>query len=76
MAKAIPTFVIPRPSKIYPNCDFWYENIPSGNPGSNPKQLIWNAWVIFVVINWSCLADLDKFLWTLSFGESIAAVST
>jgi hypothetical protein len=20
------------PSKIYPNWDFWYENIPSGNP--------------------------------------------
>jgi hypothetical protein len=23
---------IPRPSQIYPNFDFWYENIPSGNP--------------------------------------------
>jgi hypothetical protein len=21
-----------RPSKIYPNRDFWFENIPSGNP--------------------------------------------
>jgi hypothetical protein len=28
-----PTFYIPRPSKIYPNRDFWYGNIPSGNPG-------------------------------------------
>jgi hypothetical protein len=23
---------IARPSKIYPNLDFWYENVPSGNP--------------------------------------------
>jgi hypothetical protein len=23
---------IARPSKIYPNWDFWFENIPSGNP--------------------------------------------
>jgi hypothetical protein len=28
----IPTCSIPRPSKIYPNWDFWYANIPSGNP--------------------------------------------
>jgi hypothetical protein len=28
----IPTFAFPRFSKIYPNWDFWYENIPSGNP--------------------------------------------
>jgi hypothetical protein len=27
-----PNFSIPRPSKIYPNWDFWFENIPSGNP--------------------------------------------
>jgi hypothetical protein len=25
-------FFISRPSKIYPNLDFWFENIPSGNP--------------------------------------------
>jgi hypothetical protein len=30
----IPTFSIPRSSKIYPNWDFWFENMPSGNPGS------------------------------------------
>jgi hypothetical protein len=29
----IPTFCIPRPSKIYPNWDFWLENTPSGNLG-------------------------------------------
>jgi hypothetical protein len=30
----VPTSSIARPSKIYPNWDFWFENIPSGNPGS------------------------------------------
>jgi hypothetical protein len=28
----IPTY-IPRPSKIYSNWDFWYENTPSGDTG-------------------------------------------
>jgi hypothetical protein len=28
----IPTSDIARPSKIYPNLDFWFENQPSGNP--------------------------------------------
>jgi hypothetical protein len=27
----IPKFSGPKLSKIYPNCDFWYANIPSGN---------------------------------------------
>jgi hypothetical protein len=27
------TFSNPRPSKMYPNWDFLYANIPSGNPG-------------------------------------------
>jgi hypothetical protein len=31
--KNIPTSSIARPSKIYPNLDFWFENKPSGNPG-------------------------------------------
>jgi hypothetical protein len=25
-------YTIARPPKIYPNCDFWSENLPSGNP--------------------------------------------
>jgi hypothetical protein len=25
-------FFISRPSKMYPNLDFWFENTPSGNP--------------------------------------------
>jgi hypothetical protein len=29
----VPRFSIPRPSLIYPNCDFWFEKKPSGNPG-------------------------------------------
>jgi hypothetical protein len=29
----IPTSSVERPSKIYPNWDFGFENIPSGNPG-------------------------------------------
>jgi hypothetical protein len=27
MAIKIPTISIPKPSKIYPNWDFWYENV-------------------------------------------------
>jgi hypothetical protein len=32
MVIKITTFSIPRPSKIYPNWDFGFENKPSGNP--------------------------------------------
>jgi hypothetical protein len=28
----LPTSSIARPSKIYPNWNFWFENMPSGNP--------------------------------------------
>jgi hypothetical protein len=31
----VPTFSILRPSKIYPDWYFWFENTPSGNPGQN-----------------------------------------
>jgi hypothetical protein len=27
-----PTYYIANSSRIYPNWDFWFENIPSGNP--------------------------------------------
>jgi hypothetical protein len=33
--QTIPTSSIVRPSQIYPNWDFWIENIPSGNPVEN-----------------------------------------
>jgi hypothetical protein len=36
----IQTFSIPRPSKIYPNLDFWLENIPSGNPTLNREKIL------------------------------------
>jgi hypothetical protein len=28
-----PTLSLLRPSKINPNCDLWFANFPSGNPG-------------------------------------------
>jgi hypothetical protein len=34
----IPTSFIARLSKIYPNWDFWFENIPSGNPAYRRKS--------------------------------------
>jgi hypothetical protein len=34
----LPKFSIPRLSKIYSSLDFWYENIPSGNPGHLYEQ--------------------------------------
>jgi hypothetical protein len=33
LQQIIPTFPLPRTSKICPNWDFWYEKIPSGNTG-------------------------------------------
>jgi hypothetical protein len=45
MALKIPTFFIARPSKIYPNLDFLFENIPSGNTAmlarEKKKRKIW-----------------------------------
>jgi hypothetical protein len=32
----IPTSAIARPFRIYPNRDFWFGNIASGNPGRRP----------------------------------------
>jgi hypothetical protein len=37
----VPTFSIPRPSKIDPNWDFWYENMPSGNPDADEGFFVW-----------------------------------
>jgi hypothetical protein len=34
----IPTFYIPRPPKIYPNWDLWFEKLTSGNPGGGRKR--------------------------------------
>jgi hypothetical protein len=34
----MPTSTIARPSKIYPNLDFWFEKIPPGNPGKMERN--------------------------------------
>jgi hypothetical protein len=39
MARKIPILYIPRPSKIYPNRDFWFENKPSGNTAVRRKKI-------------------------------------
>jgi hypothetical protein len=36
----IPTFAIPRLSKIYPKRNFWNENILSGNPVTDDAHLV------------------------------------
>jgi hypothetical protein len=33
----MPIFFLARSSKIFPNWDFWFENKPSGNPGTNVR---------------------------------------
>jgi hypothetical protein len=38
--KYIPTCSIERRSKIYPNCDFWSENLPSGNSARRQVPLL------------------------------------
>jgi hypothetical protein len=32
------TFSILRPSEIYPNWDFWFENVASGNPALSAPE--------------------------------------
>jgi hypothetical protein len=36
----MPTSSFARPSQIYPNRDFWFENMPSGNPGLEERKMI------------------------------------
>jgi hypothetical protein len=33
------------PSKFYPNWDFWFENIPSGNPDCGMTELKGASWL-------------------------------
>jgi hypothetical protein len=41
-----------RLSQIYPNWDFWFENIPSGNPGPQEKSMEKNPWLLaFTIID-------------------------
>jgi hypothetical protein len=36
----IPASSIASPTKKYPNWDFGFEKIPSGNPGFKPRQIL------------------------------------
>jgi hypothetical protein len=38
-----------RPSKIFPNWDYWFENKPSGSPGRR-EFLFFGAAVVVVVV--------------------------
>jgi hypothetical protein len=40
MAIEYTIFFIPRPTKIYPNLDFWFKNIQSGNPGFDAMRRV------------------------------------
>jgi hypothetical protein len=44
----IPTSSNVSPSKIYPNRDFWFENMPSGNPASEWEK----AFLVATPENW------------------------
>jgi hypothetical protein len=52
---------IARPSKIYPNWDFWSENKPSGNPatGANPTIVTYNPSPVKM---WYATSSLVRFL--------------
>jgi hypothetical protein len=53
----VPTSSIAKTSKIYPNWYFWFENKPSGNPGS--KREGGNVVVNIDLCNMQqCLCDL------------------
>jgi hypothetical protein len=39
----MPTSSITRPSKIYPNWNFWFENKPSGKKPSDQKTILQNV---------------------------------
>jgi hypothetical protein len=50
MAKEYTNFFIPRHPKIYQNLDFWFENIPSGNPDRH-QQSVFNFSYLFPAEN-------------------------
>jgi hypothetical protein len=55
----IPTFPILRPSKICPNLDFWFENIPFGNPGLKLRTVELSAWLVVPNLSW--IKELQEF---------------
>jgi hypothetical protein len=62
-ASNIPTFSILRPSKIYPNWDFWFENISFGNPaldtGMIPALFRHSVGIFLAVLAVCRLLDLN-----------------
>jgi hypothetical protein len=60
--KNIPTLSIPRPSKIYPNWYFWFENMPSGNPAPlrNEQQVAFFCFKREISLNGSVTRRLVK----------------
>jgi hypothetical protein len=68
--ECITTFSIPRPSKMYPNRDSWFEKKPSGNPDayldklcsehSGPKILLLNRHHLRLDIQVSDIQNVDK----------------
>jgi hypothetical protein len=55
MAINLPTYFIARHSKIYPNWDFWFESIPSGNPAQNLDPTL-----TFLLINLNAVFRVQK----------------
>jgi hypothetical protein len=56
--KNIPAPSIVRPSNVYPNLDFWLENVPSGNPVANARQTLCLARTVLLRYN---LLSLDLY---------------
>jgi hypothetical protein len=60
--KFIKKISIPRPSKIYPNWDFWYANKSSGNPDVGINRIILRFWRELSHPFWREIWTLDLFL--------------
>jgi hypothetical protein len=56
----IPALSILRPSEIYPNWYFWFENVPSGNPGQNHSWILVLGQVATLNIGWSKFFHLSS----------------
>jgi hypothetical protein len=58
--KNIPTSSIARPYKIYPNWDFWFKNIPSGNPDANARKKLLSIKTTFAVVKGNGTFDFRR----------------
>jgi hypothetical protein len=54
ISNELPFFSVPRASKIYPYWNFWFENIPSGNPATKTvaQLILLYCWTTNNRINW------------------------